>query len=107
MIRCIRELLYDQGFTISGARNKLDELVQSQNTKSNLQSLLSAGDDISKREKTNQYLFEESATTEKSLDLSSKQMQIGELSIASAEQHRLEHLRHELSEIRNLLSYSC
>lgn len=28
MIRRIRELLYDQGFTISGARNKLQELTQ-------------------------------------------------------------------------------
>jgi DNA-binding transcriptional MerR regulator len=27
MIRRIRDLLYDQGFTISGARNKLQELV--------------------------------------------------------------------------------
>ena len=27
MIRRIRELLYDQGFTISGARNKLQEMV--------------------------------------------------------------------------------
>ena len=30
MIRRIRDLLYDQGFTISGARNKLQELVQEQ-----------------------------------------------------------------------------
>ena len=30
MIRRIRDLLYDQGFTISGARNKLQELVQSE-----------------------------------------------------------------------------
>jgi DNA-binding transcriptional MerR regulator len=30
MIRRIRELLYDQGFTISGARNKLQELVQAE-----------------------------------------------------------------------------
>jgi DNA-binding transcriptional MerR regulator len=29
MIRRIRELLYDQGFTISGARNKMQDLVQS------------------------------------------------------------------------------
>ena len=29
MIRRIRDLLYDQGFTISGARNKLQEMVQS------------------------------------------------------------------------------
>jgi len=28
MIRRIRDLLYEQGFTISGARNKLQELVQ-------------------------------------------------------------------------------
>ena len=28
MIRRIRDLLYDQGFTISGARNKMQELVQ-------------------------------------------------------------------------------
>ena len=29
MIRRIRDLLYDQGFTISGARNKMQELLQS------------------------------------------------------------------------------
>ena len=33
VIRKIRELLYDQGFTIVGARNKLDELAQSQTCK--------------------------------------------------------------------------
>ena len=33
MIRRIRELLYDQGFTISGARNKLLELVQAERDK--------------------------------------------------------------------------
>jgi len=30
MIRRIRDLLYEQGFTISGARNKLQELVQTE-----------------------------------------------------------------------------
>lgn len=30
MIRRIRELLYDQGFTISGARNKLQEIAQAE-----------------------------------------------------------------------------
>ena len=30
MIRRIRELLYDQGFTISGARNRLQELVHAE-----------------------------------------------------------------------------
>ena len=33
MIRRIRDLLYDQGFTISGARNKLQELLQSERDK--------------------------------------------------------------------------
>jgi DNA-binding transcriptional MerR regulator len=33
MIRRIRDLLYDQGFTISGARNKLQELAQSERDK--------------------------------------------------------------------------
>src|SRR5688500_16980895 len=33
MIRRIRDLLYDQGFTISGARNKLQEIVQGERDK--------------------------------------------------------------------------
>jgi DNA-binding transcriptional MerR regulator len=33
MIRRIRELLYEQGFTISGARNRLSELVQTEREK--------------------------------------------------------------------------
>ncbi|WP_294770885.1 MerR family transcriptional regulator [uncultured Rhodoferax sp.] len=33
MIRRIRDLLYDQGFTISGARNKMQEILQSERDK--------------------------------------------------------------------------
>ena len=33
MIRRIRDLLYDQGFTISGARNKLHDLIQAEREK--------------------------------------------------------------------------
>ena len=33
MIRKIRDLLYDQGFTISGARNKMQELLQAERDK--------------------------------------------------------------------------
>ena len=40
LIRRIRELLYDQGFTISGARNRLDELV-SEPSRASRQSLSS------------------------------------------------------------------
>ena len=44
LIRRIRELLYDQGFTISGARNRLDELVSeparsARGTRANLATL--------------------------------------------------------------------
>jgi DNA-binding transcriptional MerR regulator len=35
MIRRIRELLYDQGFTISGARNKIQEILASERDKKN------------------------------------------------------------------------
>ena len=35
MIRRIRDLLYDQGFTISGARNKMQELLQTERDKLN------------------------------------------------------------------------
>jgi|SRR3569623_745859 len=35
LIRRIRELLYDQGFTISGARNKLDSRIASQTDENN------------------------------------------------------------------------
>ncbi len=41
MIRRIRELLYDQGFTISGARNKLQEMVQTEREKRRMD-----GDDV-------------------------------------------------------------
>ncbi len=33
MIRRIRDLLYDQGFTISGARNKMQEILQAERDK--------------------------------------------------------------------------
>lgn len=41
MIRRIRDLLYDQGFTISGARNKLQELAQHERDRRR------AGDEVS------------------------------------------------------------
>ena len=44
LIRKIRELLYEQGFTISGARNRLDDVVERKDDNRNLDesSLLSA-----------------------------------------------------------------
>src|SRR5512133_3354683 len=45
MIRRIRELLYDQGFTISGARNKMQELVQTERDKPHLSENMPESDD--------------------------------------------------------------
>jgi DNA-binding transcriptional MerR regulator len=45
MIRRIRDLLYEQGFTISGARNKMQELAQSQKGLKKDALELSAADD--------------------------------------------------------------
>ena len=36
MIRRIRDLLYDQGFTISGARNKMQEILQTEREQKNI-----------------------------------------------------------------------
>ncbi len=43
MIRRIRDLLYDQGFTISGARNKLQEVVQAERDKRRAGEVMLAG----------------------------------------------------------------
>lgn len=46
LIRRIRELLYDQGFTISGARNRLDEGVVSRLANTNSASSLQPSIDV-------------------------------------------------------------
>jgi DNA-binding transcriptional MerR regulator len=43
MIRRIRDLLYDQGFTISGARNKMQEVVQAERDKRQSGEVMLAG----------------------------------------------------------------
>ena len=43
MIRRIRDLLYEQGFTISGARNKLQELVQTERDKKRAGEVMLSG----------------------------------------------------------------
>jgi DNA-binding transcriptional MerR regulator len=43
MIRRIRDLLYDQGFTISGARNKMQELLLGDRDKSSFADVVSDG----------------------------------------------------------------
>ncbi len=46
MIRRIRDLLYDQGFTISGARNKLHELMQAERDKRKAGEVMLVGVDV-------------------------------------------------------------
>ncbi len=98
MIRRIRDLLYDQGFTISGARNKLQESVQIERDKRRSDVVvlegaeaLDAGDSLIDD-------FEDSAA-----DFEDSQPQPIEPG-ASMAQQRLQLVRRELFEIRDLLS---
>ena len=46
MIRRIRDLLYDQGFTISGARNKMQEILQTERDKKHNGEMLLDGVEV-------------------------------------------------------------
>lgn len=89
MIRRIRDLLYDQGFTISGARNKMQELLQHERDKSRNGEVLLDGVEVIEVPNSEFGDFEDSSLppwTEVSTDT-------------------LRHLRRELSEIRELLAH--
>ncbi len=89
MIRRIRDLLYDQGFTISGARNKLQELVQVERDKRRAGEVMLEGVEVIEVEDS--MLpddFEDSMPPEQQ-DLFSQKMLL---------------VRRELFEIRDLLS---
>jgi DNA-binding transcriptional MerR regulator len=89
MIRRIRELLYDQGFTISGARNKLQELVQAERDKRRVD-----GDG-----------FEELNGYETESDGAEDQIEVGTAEVApKLSTSALMGVRRELLEIRQLLS---
>jgi DNA-binding transcriptional MerR regulator len=91
MIRRIRDLLYDQGFTISGARNRLQEIVQTERERRKMGELPLDGMeaveiDQEEFDAAMQESDEASANEERRLDIST-----------------LTHLRRELREIRELL----
>jgi DNA-binding transcriptional MerR regulator len=88
MIRRIRDLLYDQGFTISGARNKLQELVQVERDKRRAGEVMLDGVEVIEVEDSTFEDFEDSAPAEPSEQVSQKLSQV----------------RRELFEIRDLLS---
>ena len=89
MIRRIRDLLYDQGFTISGARNKLQELVQIERDKRRAGEVMLDGVDVIEVEDSTLEDFEDSAALPDDASAVSEQLML---------------LRRELFEIRDLLS---
>ncbi|MDO9090024.1 MAG: MerR family transcriptional regulator [Burkholderiaceae bacterium] len=88
MIRRIRDLLYDQGFTISGARNKLQELVQVERDKRRAGEVMLDGVEVIEVEDSDFDDFEDSTPPEE----------------RSAVAHQLMQVRRELFEIRDLLT---
>ncbi len=98
MIRRIRDLLYDQGFTISGARNKLQEIVQVERDKRRNGEVMLEGVDVMEAGDSTLDDFGDSADFEDSAP------DIAHLPDGSAAQQRLQLVRRELFEIRDLLS---
>ncbi|WBY01738.1 MerR family transcriptional regulator [Ramlibacter tataouinensis] len=90
MIRRIRDLLYDQGFTISGARNKLQELVQLERDRRRAGEVMLDGVEVIEVEDSQLEDFEDSAPPPDSSAISEKLLLV----------------RRELFEIRDLLSAS-
>ena len=104
MIRRIRDLLYDQGFTISGARNKLQEAVQSERDKRRNGEVMLDGIDVVE---VTDSMFDElhSATEFPDFQDSALLDQEHDINITSAQSYQLQVVRRELFEIRDLLTY--
>ena len=97
MIRRIRDLLYDQGFTISGARNKLQEIVQTERDKRRNGEVMLEGIELMDAGDSVLEDFPDSADFEDSAHGHV------DLPLARMSQQRLELMRRELCEIRELL----
>ena len=91
MIRRIRDLLYDQAFTISGARNKLQELVQGERDRRKAGEVPLEGVEAIEidQEEFDAAVVEDSPVPS---------------GVQTADLSQLLHLRRELFEIRELLS---
>ena len=99
MIRRIRDLLYDEGFTISGARNKLHEIVQTERDKRrNGEVLLEGVDDLSGAEDELDALSD--APDSEGIETAISLAALGD----GMSRQRLEIVRRELTEIRDLLA---
>ena len=100
MIRRIRELLYDQGFTISGARNKLHEIVQIEGDKRRNGEVMLDGIEVMDVSDSGLGDFPDSSDFEDSEPVNDGH----DLPNGHAAQQRLQLVRRELYEIRDLLS---
>ena len=99
MIRRIRDLLYDQGFTISGARNKLQEIVQTERDKRRNGEVMFEGvESLDDMDADLDEHPEDADLEDSDTDLLSQILPI------SMTRQRLEHVRRELTEIRDLLA---
>ncbi len=98
MIRRIRDLLYDQGFTISGARNKLHELVQTERDKRRNGEVLLDGLEVLEAGDSQSDDFPDS------IDFDDSAYDAPDFHAASPAEQRLALMRRELCEIRELLS---
>ncbi len=98
MIRKIRDLLYDQGFTISGARNKLHEIVQIEGDKRRNGEVMLDGIDVVDGSDSELGDFPDSSDFEDSSPADGSDLPDG-----SKAQQRLQLVRRELFEIRDLL----
>ena len=87
IIRRIRDLLYDQGFTISGARNKMQEIIQTERDKKRNGEVMLDGLEVLEVSDSELEEFEDSLQDD-SLGVGFEQLLL---------------VRRELSEIRNLL----
>ena len=99
MIRRIRDLLYDQGFTISGARNKLQEIVQTERDKRrNGEAMLEGVEDLAD-------VVDELDALSDDPDSEGTETSISSPLLGDGMSHqRLEIVRRELIEIRDLLA---
>lgn len=95
MIRRIRDLLYDQGFTISGARNKLQEIVQVERDKRRAGEVMLDGVEVIEVGEVGE-VGEESTFSE-------SQFEDAPPEDRDLMSHKLQLLRRELFEIRDLL----
>ena len=98
MIRRIRDLLYDQGFTISGARNKLQEIVQNERDKRRNGEVMLEGVDVVEAGDSVLDDFSDS------VDFEDSAPDTAPMADGSVAHQRLQLLRRELFEIRDLLS---